>query len=76
MTMTVNLVGCHCYRYCHSIFILYFMSTFFAWVRAHRRDLFLWTAFFLLLVLSFGVGYFLGRDINPAPIVIEKCSGQ
>ncbi|MFH1193096.1 MAG: hypothetical protein V1656_02145 [Candidatus Jorgensenbacteria bacterium] len=50
------------------------MSTFFAWTRANRMDLFLWTAFFLLLILSFGVGYILGHDTNPAPIVIEKCS--
>jgi len=27
---------------------------------------------FLIALLSFGIGYIFGRDLNPAPIVIEQ----
>jgi len=27
---------------------------------------------FFVSILSFGVGYLLGRDFNPAPIIIEQ----
>ena len=27
---------------------------------------------FLITILSFGIGYIVGRDFNPAPIIIEK----
>ena len=30
--------------------------------------------FLLLLSLSFGLGYLVAEESNPAPIVIEKCS--
>lgn len=29
---------------------------------------------FLLLALSFGVGYLTAKEAHPAPIIIEKCS--
>ncbi len=29
---------------------------------------------FLLLTLSFGVGYLVAKEVHPAPIIIEKCS--
>ncbi len=29
---------------------------------------------FLLLFLSFGIGYLVGKKANPAPIIIEKNS--
>ncbi len=28
----------------------------------------------LLISLSFGVGYLIAKEANPAPIIIEKCS--
>lgn len=31
---------------------------------------------FLIALLMFGLGYLAGRDLNPAPIVIEKAEGS
>lgn len=32
--------------------------------------------FFILLITAFGIGFLLGNQNNPAPIIIEKCSEQ
>ncbi|MCP6720009.1 MAG: hypothetical protein KJI72_01605 [Patescibacteria group bacterium] len=31
---------------------------------------------FLIVTLSFGIGYLVAKEANPAPIIIEKNSGE
>jgi len=43
----------------------------------NKRKWFLLGFILLLIVsLSFGIGYLIGREANPAPIIIEKSSGE
>lgn len=51
------------------------MSNFRVWIREHGNDLLLWLGLFLLITFAFAAGYLAAGMQNPAPIIIEKCSG-
>jgi len=40
----------------------------------YKRHILLILLLFLIISLSFGLGYLLARETNRAPIIIEKCS--
>ena len=42
------------------------------WAVFHKRELVLALIIFLVATLSFGLGYLANRELNHAPIVIEK----
>jgi len=44
------------------------------WLEDRKEWLFLWFVLALLLVAFFGFGYFIGKQANPAPIIIEQRS--
>lgn len=44
------------------------------WVKKNKRDIFLISLAFLIIFLSFGLGYITARDFAVRPIVIEECS--
>jgi len=45
------------------------------WNRKNKRDILLVLLAFLIILLSFGLGYITARDFAVRPIVIEECSG-
>ncbi len=44
------------------------------WLSMHRKAVIFAVIIFLVSSLSFAAGYLANREINHAPIVIEKCS--
>ncbi len=44
------------------------------YVKQNKDYIFFWIGFFILLVTAFGIGFLLGNQNNPTPIIIEKCS--
>ncbi|TSC81594.1 MAG: hypothetical protein G01um101420_953 [Parcubacteria group bacterium Gr01-1014_20] len=50
------------------------MSNLYQLFRTYRKKVVFGLVIFLVASLSYGVGYLAGRDMNRAPIVIEKCS--
>ncbi len=44
------------------------------WLSEHRKDIIIFFLIFLMLSISFGLGYLVNREFNHAPIIIEKCS--
>ncbi len=42
--------------------------------RERRREVFVFIAVFLLVLLSFGAGFLAAQRFQKAPIIIEKCS--
>ena len=42
------------------------------WATLHKREIILALIIFLVATLSFGLGYLANRELNHAPIVIEK----
>ena len=44
------------------------------WSTRHKRELALALIRFLVATLSFGLGYLANRELNHAPIVIEKAT--
>jgi hypothetical protein len=40
----------------------------------YKKELILGGIIFLVASLSFGIGFLTNREINHAPIIIEKCS--
>lgn len=40
----------------------------------HKKEIALITIGVLLIILSFGLGYISGRDLNQVPIIIQKNS--
>ena len=45
-----------------------------SWIKSHWREILLFFLLFLISSISFGLGYLASRELNPAPIIIEKCS--
>lgn len=43
-------------------------------IQEYKRAILLVLLLFLIISLSFGLGYLLARESNRAPIIIEKCS--
>ena len=48
------------------------MSRIISWFRENRYWLLLGFLAILIISLSFGVGYLIAKQKNPAPIIIEK----
>ena len=44
------------------------------WAKDKKQWIFFFLVLALLMVASFGVGYMLAKDQNPAPIIIEKAN--
>ncbi len=44
------------------------------WLVEQKGWITLWAIAVVLVLLSFGLGYLLGKSDNPAPIIIEKHS--
>jgi hypothetical protein len=44
------------------------------WTIFHRKEIVFALIMFLVASLSFGLGYLANRELNRAPIIIEKCS--
>ncbi len=42
------------------------------WCKAHPREVFWFALLFLTATLAFGLGYLANRELNHAPIIIEK----
>ena len=42
------------------------------WCNRHKRELILALIIFLVATISFGLGYLANRELNHAPIIIEK----
>jgi hypothetical protein len=40
----------------------------------HQKEVLLIIISFLIILLSFGLGYITARDFSTTPIIIEKCS--
>ena len=51
------------------------MSRIIESIKKHQKKIALFLIFLLAITLSFGVGYLLAKETNPAPIIIEKYSG-
>ena len=51
------------------------LSRIIEFVKKHQKKIALFLIFFLAVTLSFGIGYLLAEEANPAPIIIEKYSG-
>jgi hypothetical protein len=45
-----------------------------AWIIWHGKEIAFLIIIFLVASLSFGLGYLANRELNHAPIIIEKCS--
>jgi hypothetical protein len=43
---------------------------------SYKKEFILAGIIFMVATLSFGLGYLANREINHAPIIIEKCSSQ
>ena len=50
------------------------MSIFIDYIKENLKWIVFWSASILLLFISFGAGYLMAKEVNPAPIIIEKCS--
>lgn len=50
------------------------MSNIFTWIKEHKAGITLAFGLAVIVSLSFGLGYLVGEQANPAPIVIEKNS--
>ncbi|MDP1706738.1 MAG: hypothetical protein Q8L36_02870 [bacterium] len=50
------------------------MSTIKDFLRERKDWIIFWTFLFLIVSLSFGLGYLTAKDNNPAPIIINKIS--
>ena len=44
------------------------------WISQHKREIVFALIIFLVASLSFALGYLANREMNRAPIIIEKCS--
>lgn len=44
------------------------------WFSRYRREIAFAAIIFVVASLSFGLGYLANRELNRAPIIIEKCS--
>jgi hypothetical protein len=51
------------------------MSNFTDWFKENKAAITFWLGLVIIVSLSFGLGYLLGHQSNPAPIIIEKNSG-
>ncbi|MFA6354339.1 MAG: hypothetical protein WCX12_01485 [Candidatus Paceibacterota bacterium] len=50
------------------------MSRIRGWVETRKKEVIFVLILFFVAALSFGLGYLANRELNHAPIVIEKCS--
>jgi len=50
------------------------LSSFKNFIQENKRVILIALLLFLIISLSFGLGYLLARETNRAPIIIEKCS--
>lgn len=50
------------------------MSNFTDRLKENRTAIAFWLGLIIIVSLSFGLGYLLGHQSNPAPIIIEKNS--
>jgi len=50
------------------------LSSFKNFIQENKRAILIVLLLFLIISLSFGLGYLLARETNRAPIIIEKCS--
>ena len=50
------------------------MSRIIESIKKHKKRIALFLIFLLAITLSFGIGYLLAEETNPAPIIIEKHS--
>ena len=44
------------------------------YLKENRKNIILGLLLFLIVSLSFGLGYLVNREFTHAPIIIEKCS--
>lgn len=51
-----------------------FLGDIRGWVVRYRREILFFAIMFFVALLSFGLGYLANRELNHAPIVIEKTS--
>lgn len=50
------------------------MSNLMYWFTENKKWIFLWFSIFVIVSVSFGFGYLIAKQANPAPIIIEKRS--
>ncbi|MDI6820884.1 MAG: hypothetical protein QMD65_01765 [Patescibacteria group bacterium] len=50
------------------------MSRFNMWLKDKKIWIIFWVGLFIVVTLSFGIGYLVAKEANPAPIIIEKCA--
>jgi len=50
------------------------MSNLTGWLKENRAAIAFWLGLFIIVSLSFGLGYLLGHQSHPAPIIIQKNS--
>ncbi|MEK7574014.1 MAG: hypothetical protein AAB514_00575 [Patescibacteria group bacterium] len=50
------------------------MSSFQNFIQENKRNILIAFLSFLIVSLSFGLGYLLARETNQTPIIIEKCA--
>ncbi len=48
------------------------MSNFKDWLKENKVAIVFWLGLIIIVSLSFGLGYLLGHQSNPAPIIIDK----
>jgi len=50
------------------------LSNFKDWFKEKWRWILVGFILVLIITLSFGIGYLIAQQVNPAPIIIEKCA--
>ncbi|MDI6734487.1 MAG: hypothetical protein QMD50_03315 [Patescibacteria group bacterium] len=48
------------------------MSRFYNWLKEKKTWIIFWIGLLIIVTLSFGIGYLVAKEVNPAPIIIEK----
>jgi hypothetical protein len=50
------------------------MSNIFTWIKEHKVGIIAAMGLGIIVSLSFGLGYLVGEQAHPAPIIIQKSS--
>lgn len=54
--------------------LLFILAKIKDFVKAHKGDIILFSIIFLLIILSFAVGFIVGRNQNKIPVVVSYCA--
>ena len=57
-------------------FLRYMTGKIGDWIRFNRREIVFFLVIFFVATLSFGLGYLSNRELNHAPIIIEKAASE